>query len=191
MIDIGKLDDETVCFTLVGLYLHHWAEVEQAVNEAIGNALDLDYMQMVATTANISFVNKVNILQSAIALATFNEKQQKKYHTVLDGLMPPYGERCMVAHSQFGPMPHQRGVTFFKNGVKKKVSLQEVYWNEDACISRIEALVDKTEEVNGLSLELERRKAAFSSSLARLFVGPPQPYGAKRALVEDDSEPSP
>ncbi len=182
MIDVSNLDDETVCFTLAGLYLHHWANLEQSVNEALGNALDLNYMQMVAITANVNFINKLRILQSAVSLTITRDADRKRLHAILDSIHDPYRDRNLIAHSQFGPLPNNRGITFFKDGAKKAVRLTEVYWSIDDCCSRIETLISKAEEVKQVSLALEQHKRRLAKGLASIFAASPMPYGAKKLL---------
>ncbi|SDM28588.1 hypothetical protein [Ensifer sp. YR511] len=176
----SKLDDETLCFTLIGQFMYHWSILENAVDQALGNALNLSYMQMTVLSDHIKFVEKLRILTGAITLATFDVAQRKSFHATIDSLLPLYRDRNIVAHHQFGPLPGKRGVTFFTRQTKKTIKLNEEFWSEGECIARFETLNKAAEAIHDLSKNLEKEKA----SLASLFVLN-HSYGAKRELNEE------
>jgi len=179
--DYNKLDNETLCFTLIGRFMFHWSVLETAVDQALGNALGLSYMQMTVLSDHIKFMEKLRILTGAVTLATFDAAQRKRYHATVDSLLPLYRDRNIVAHHQFGPLPDKRGVTFFTRQTKKTVTLNEEFWAEDDCVARFNRLSKAAQAIRELSKSLEKDKA----SLADLFVFSSL-YGAKRELNRED-----
>ena len=182
MDSYANLDDETLCFTLIGQFMWHWSLLEHAVDQALGNALDLSYMQMTILSDHIKFMDKLKILTGAITLATFDASQRKSYHSTIDSLLPLYRYRNIVAHHQFGPLPDKRGVSFFTRQTKKTVTLGEEFWTEDECVSRFLQLDKAGQAIRELSKGLENEKVALS----RLFASNSL-YGAKREIEEAGS----
>ncbi|WP_018857820.1 hypothetical protein [Rhizobium sp. 42MFCr.1] len=180
MDDYSRLDDETVCFALIGRFMFHWSVLEHAVDQALGNALNLDYMQMTVLSDHIKFMDKLKILTGAITLATFDASQRKSYHSTIDSLMPLYRDRNIVAHHQFGPLSGKRGVTFFTKQTKKTVTLTEEFWAVEECVARFVKLGEAAHAIHELSKSLETEKL----NLNRLFMLS-TPYGAKRELNEE------
>lgn len=177
-----KLDDETLCFTLIGQFMWHWSVLEHEVDQALGNALDLGYMQMTVLSDHIKFTDKLKILTGAITLATFDAAQRKSYHATIDGLFPLYRDRNIVAHHHFGPLPGKRGVSFFTRQTKKTVTLSEEFWSENDCVSRFFQLDRAQQAIHELSKSLEKEKATLPNLFASTV-----PYGAKREIAETGS----
>ncbi|PDS61400.1 hypothetical protein CO653_33415 [Rhizobium anhuiense] len=173
-----KLDNETLCFALVGQFMWHWSMLERTVDQALGNALDLTYMQMTVLSDHIKFVDKLKILTGAVTLATFKADERKGYHATIDGLLILYRDRNIVAHHQFGPLEDKRGVTFFTRQTKKTVKLNEEFWDETQCLVRFMQIAKAEAAIMDLSKSMEKQKAGFATRLAKLMA-PSGPYGAK------------
>lgn len=177
-----KLDDETLCFALVGQFMWHWSMLENTVDEALGNALDLSYMQMTVLSDHINFMGKLKILTGAITIATFNADQRRDFHATVDSLTPLYRDRNVVAHHLFGPIKDRRGVTFFTRQTKKTVRLSEEFWSEEECEMRFRRLEEAERSVRDLSRGLERHKTGLVSQIAKKLA-PDMPYG-ERIMLE-------
>lgn len=183
MNNYESLDDDTLCFTLVGQFMWHWSMLEHEVDQALGNALDLSYMQMTVLADHIKFVDKLKILTGVVTLATFNEVERKAYHQTIDSLLALYRDRNVVAHLQFGPLEGKRGATFFNRQTKKTVKLNEEFWDVVACVIKFARMDKATESIRQLSVAFETDKASAFTRLAKLLA-PEGRYGAKHDLFE-------
>jgi hypothetical protein len=117
----------TLCFTLVGQFLWHWALMEQAMNEAIGAALDLNGYQRYIVGKNIPFQNKIKILQASVAVSILKEEERKSIHKSLRNIARYYAKRNIIAHEMFGPVEGERGVLFLSVTANERVDLSDTF----------------------------------------------------------------
>jgi hypothetical protein len=117
---------------LVGRFLYSFSRLEAKLDAAIAKLLKLDNVSASIVAANLDFVRKLNIVQTAVQeqnaspgekwLTNEIEQVFKRIRTINDS-------RQIMAHSPFGPSPGG-GVVFDRTVAKGKLSVKQLDWDE-------------------------------------------------------------
>ena len=89
---------------LVGKFMLEWAYVEASLDDAMGAALGLKFLQTAILSPTISLHAKVDITLAALQLINLPVPRAKRYRTVLNKLKDmANNQRNMLAHYGFSP----------------------------------------------------------------------------------------
>jgi hypothetical protein len=167
----------SVACELVGRFQHHFARIDQGMDEAITKVFDLDDGAAAILLANIDFMKKVDILRSVIALqfSVADKEAADRLLKKIKGINNP--DRQTVIHSTFEPHGTD-SVKFRRVTAKGKLSIQEPIWTK-ADFER------RCAEMDGLATEL----AALITKLKRyrpsLDFSDPRNSGYVAVLFDD------
>ncbi|UHS60600.1 hypothetical protein HRR99_03230 [Agrobacterium vaccinii] len=170
-----KLEPDTRAFTLVGAYMGYFAVLELAINDAVGDVLDIDQAKLSIITRNMSLNDKINTLRSLVNFYVFDKTKAKEFDNWALKARKISEARNIVAHTAFRASPKTDGVEFFTIEAKKQLKFAETDWSVDDFIDRID-------EINLIDNNLRSIKSRMSlQRIAKALMDSP-PKGALGGL---------
>jgi hypothetical protein len=112
-------DPLSVACELVGRFQYHFSKIETSINQGIAKLLNLNDIARDIVCANLDFVKKLNIIQTAIAYQ-FVDKDEAAVSALKQALGINDPHRQTVIHSTFEPFGND-GVRFQRVIAKRGV----------------------------------------------------------------------
>jgi len=139
---------------LVGRFFYHFSRMELQLDTAIAKLFKLDPLYAPIVTANMSFMNKVYALRSALTQLGIDADA-----TIKDIITINDQQRVVIAHGAFEP--EQNGVTFTRVTAKKELKAEPCNLKE----AEFQAFFQKLEQLEGdlkkIIPELEPEKVVW------------------------------
>jgi hypothetical protein len=151
--------DTERAFRLVGAFMHHWANIELALDRAVRAVLRLGQTEGLVATANLTFPGKVRVITTALGQASAGPGWAKDGSDVLKTLTALYDDRVMVAHDGFAGVPG--GVVFYKLRTQGASKFPETSWSEAEFEKKYDSLRDLATKLVALIERLEKGALAL------------------------------
>jgi hypothetical protein len=124
------LTQETKSLALVGRFLKRVCDLEEQLNEAIADILNIDDTKRFILCANIQFRNKICILRSFAKNSSLTDADKEHFDSELIQMGNMYERRNTLAHQYFKPAPAGDGVVFSIVHVKGGAAPLETPWTK-------------------------------------------------------------
>lgn len=135
------IDRHTRAFALVGAYLGHFALLEQGINDAISEVLELKGARSLIVTRNMSFGEKIKTLRALVNFFVFDPEMAKLFDRLALQARKISEERNIVAHTPFRASESGDGVTFFVVSASRTLTADDAEWSIDDFLSRIDHII--------------------------------------------------
>jgi hypothetical protein len=167
----GPLDE--AC-RLVGMFLKHYAIMEQALDLAIGKLLGLQGATIDIISASIPVAKKVDVLLSAEKfLAAIPEKGRENFlEKTRKDILKLNNDRVIIAHCPFEPGP-DGGVSFRRVVVTSgQLKITNVTSSLEEVESKCELAVELADALNGVVAEMKPYEPSldFSDSRNSMYI---------------------
>jgi hypothetical protein len=144
--------DTERAFRLVGAFMHHWANIELALDRAVRNVLRLGAAEGLIATANLQFPGKIKVISTALAQS--GPSWAKEGSEALKALSALHDDRMMVANDGFSGAPGS--VVFYKVKANGSLKIPETTWSEADFEKKFDTLRDLLTKVTELVGRLEK-----------------------------------
>ena len=161
MADIRKLDPDTRCLALVGMYLQRWAIMENTLREVMAQILGTGAIYTAIIASNMQLRDKIHTLRTLINMSgILNEAGKKEYDTLLKQIATASSNRNMLAHDLFYPSDDGNGVAFFITKAKGKFDVPATVWSIDQFEAEFLGIERFTESLERLAMLYEQHLAS-------------------------------
>lgn len=134
---LQKLDPDERAFLLVGAFMGFFAHLEQGIEIALGELLNVRGPRLLVICRNQTFDDKIASLRSLVDLY-LSDRDEAKLFDELARRARKYGEhRNVVAHTPFQGSVVSDGVTFFPITASSKLKVRNMDWSHDDFIHHI------------------------------------------------------
>ncbi len=152
-------------FRLVGKFLYHFANLEHAIDNAVGKLLGLEEGVVSIVAANVPAAKKVDLLFSAENF--LGAKPDKGRQTLIsktkNEIMKLNEKRVIAAHSQFDSAGGG-GVQFRRVVAKKELKVTTEHWSVADVEGLCQSCIAQSEAVTKLADEMEPYKPSLDFS---------------------------
>ena len=157
-------------YTLVGSFMCRWAIAENAVDKAIGEALELNIAQSFLIRSNFVVRKKLDLLITLTNMSTMKDDEKKHYANQIGNLRTLSTDRNIVAHCAFFPTEDNTAVKFLRvTSNPKGLNVPDIRWTRRDFLDRSQRLMDSATELNLLSTKI--RQAISYRKLAEVMAG--------------------
>jgi hypothetical protein len=160
-----SINDFNNAFARIGQYMHHWANMEAALDSSIEAALKVGLIHQTILCSNLQFHSKCKILKSLVRLSKVSQKSE--HIKMLSKVESLSADRNMVAHTQFYPDELDKmSVKFFRNRSEGELKLEHQTWTIDLFKMKFEELIKYNVQLAALSTQLDGLELSSSHKIS-------------------------
>ena len=145
-------------YTLVGKFTHFWALMENVLDVAIAEALDLSLSSYFLFGRVLSISQKRTILEKLVSLSQISIDEKKQFTSLMKKLGKSKSDRNTVAHCVFSLGSDGKSVSFVRISFSGGAEYPTPHWTRSDFSKKIERLVYVREQLAILRRNLERQK---------------------------------
>jgi hypothetical protein len=134
------LDPDTRAFALVGAFMGHFALLEEGVNNAVGDVLEIQGLRAAIVARNMSFDDKIKTLRTLVSEFVFDSKEAKAFDDLAKRARKCGETRNVVAHTPFRRSLQSDGVEFFPTSANSTFKFIDMDWPIDEFIRQIDVI---------------------------------------------------
>src|ERR1043165_1086264 len=117
---------------LVGNFMHHWANLESALNGTIRRILKWANLAMAILSVNLTVAAKIYTARCAIsAFGDKGTKWQKAAHRALIEIQELSQDQNVIAHTGFGVSRNKKAVDFYRIKATSQITVPDEIWTPD------------------------------------------------------------
>ncbi|OWV85001.1 hypothetical protein [Rhizobium sp. R693] len=135
-----KLDPDTRAFTLVGAYMGFFALLEEGVNKALAEVLEVTDLPAAIIARNMSFDDKIKTLRTLVNLFIYDKDKAASFDELARRAKKCTEDRNIVAHTAFRRSFKTDGVQFFALSANSKLKFPEIDWSVDVFLKHIDTI---------------------------------------------------
>lgn len=138
---------------LVGRFLYHFAEMEAALDGAIGKVLAIEGVTWTVVVAGLDVAKKIAIVQSAIVEQYAKGDETNAAMSTLNSVFALNQDRVLVAHGPFDVTGD--AVKLVKLKLEKGIKNQSQTWSEEQFRARFERMTTISKELAAITERLK------------------------------------
>jgi hypothetical protein len=153
----------------VGRFFFSWAILESSIDSVIHDLFKLEEGARHIITANLRFLDKLYIVQTALRRQATNDEHQKRINKLVRRIGKMNRSRNLLAHNMFVSL-NNGNVRFFKVEAKGALEFPRIQWSKTD-FKRTESLINAVHsELEDLTKAIKNRRAIIEALIAN-----PQP----------------
>ena len=154
------LDPDTRAFTLVGAFMGFFALLEQGVDSAMTDVLEIKGLRGTIVARNMSFDDKIKTLRTLVDIFVSNETEAKKFDELARKAKKIGETRNIVAHTPFRRSSKSDGVQFFAYSATSTLKFLEMDWSVDEFLRQIDNINQTDNELRSIESRMAIQRVA-------------------------------
>ncbi|MGR9055501.1 hypothetical protein ACU8NH_06235 [Rhizobium leguminosarum] len=134
------LDPDTRAFTLVGAFMGFFALLEEGVNKALAEVLDVSNLPAAIIARNMPFDNKIKTLRTLVSLFIYDKGKAASFDELARRAKKCSEDRNIVAHTAFRASLKTDGVEFFALSANSTLKFPDIDWSIDTFLEHIDTI---------------------------------------------------
>lgn len=166
-----KLDPDTRAFTLVGAFMGFFALLEEGVNIAIAEVLEVKGIRAAIVARNMSFDDKIKTLRTLVNTFSRDKALANEFDKVAKRAQKCGETRNVVAHTPFRRSPASNGVEFFAVSASSTFKMPDMDWPIDEFLRQIDNISEIDERLRSIESKMSRQRLAEAIAQAHTPEG--------------------
>lgn len=154
------IDPDTRAFTLVGAFMGHFALLEEGINAALGEVLEVKGIRRAIVARNMSFDDKIKTLRTLVNTFILNQSHAKDFDDLAKRARKIGETRNVVAHTPFRRSAQSDGVEFFAFSASSTLKFIEMDWPIDEFLRQVLLINEIDNELRSIDSKMAMQRVA-------------------------------